>query len=259
MVDRNLSCSALTLRVRASGESNREAWFLSAEEGLIRATVFGGPKSRLRSRVAPYHQGVLYLYQDPVRESRKVQDFDVQSYRTGIRELYERLQTASALAETILSSHGGGGNWQGALELGSSVLDALERAEKEACTALGVYFMWHWAQILGLRPDISVCGGCSAPSGSLKDRRAPLWYSLQRETLYCEGCRQKLRSITDSTQWLPLDQGALTWLLDIEGQEAQALLQGPSPPLPSLERARGLASAVLALSLGKRLPSWEGI
>ena len=108
---RNYSCRALTLRVRETGESNRDAWFLTATEGIMRATVFGGPKSRLRSRVAPFHEGTLWVYRDPVRDSRKAEDFDVQHYRQGLRELYERAMAANAVAETILSSHGGGGNW----------------------------------------------------------------------------------------------------------------------------------------------------
>jgi len=150
---RSFTYSALTLRVRPSGESNREAWFLTAEEGLIRATVFGGPKSRLRSHVAPFHEGTLWVYHDPVRDSRKVSDFDVQSWRPGLRELWERAMTADAVAETILASHGGGGAWSEAAKLAGSVLDALDGADAAACSRIGVYFLWHWAWILGLRPD----------------------------------------------------------------------------------------------------------
>jgi DNA repair protein RecO (recombination protein O) len=54
---RNHTYTALILRVRPSGESHREVWFLSAEEGILRATVFGGPKSRLRSQAAPFTRG----------------------------------------------------------------------------------------------------------------------------------------------------------------------------------------------------------
>ncbi|MDR1286997.1 MAG: recombination protein O N-terminal domain-containing protein, partial [Treponema sp.] len=112
---RSFIYSALVLRVRSSGESNREAFFLTAEEGLVRATVFGGPKSKLRAHVAPFHRGTLWVYHDPVRDSRKVSDFDVQLWRPGIRESYERTMAASSLAETILAAYGGGGGWSGGL------------------------------------------------------------------------------------------------------------------------------------------------
>ena len=152
---RNFTYQALTLRLKPSGESNREAWFLTAEDGILKATVFGGPKSRLRSHVAPFHEGTLIIYHDPVRDSRKVSDFDVQSWRPGLRELWERAMAADAVAETILYSQGGGGNWSGALKLSGEVLDALSEADAASCQAIALYFFWHWAHILGVRPDPS--------------------------------------------------------------------------------------------------------
>ncbi|MDR2484736.1 MAG: recombination protein O N-terminal domain-containing protein, partial [Treponema sp.] len=52
---RSFTYSALVLRVRPVGESNREAWFLTPEEGVLKAAVFGGPKSKLRAHIAPFH------------------------------------------------------------------------------------------------------------------------------------------------------------------------------------------------------------
>jgi DNA repair protein RecO (recombination protein O) len=150
---RTFTCTALVLRTRPSGESNREAWFLTAEEGIIRATVFGGPKSRLRAHVAPFHSGPLWFYHDPVRDSRKVTDFDVQSWRPGIREQYDRTMAADALAETILASHGGGGNWETAFTLAGGTLDALETADDRQCLPALLHFFWNWLDILGLRPE----------------------------------------------------------------------------------------------------------
>ena len=155
-MSRNLTYSAITLRVKTSGESNREAWFLTAEEGIIKATIFGGPKSRLRALAAPFHEGKLWVYHDPVRDSRKVSDFDVHSFRSGIRELYERVMTANAVAETVLAFHGGGGSWPEVSKLTSDVLDALEKSDPAAAARVGLYFLWHWAGILGLRHELSV-------------------------------------------------------------------------------------------------------
>ena len=152
---RLLACSALVLRVRPSGEANREAWMLTAEEGLVRATVFGGPKSRLRAHVAPYHRGKLWLYLDPVRDSRKITDFDVQSWKPGIRESYERAAAAAAMAETILAAYGGGGSWGEAFALADASLEALETADAGACERFFIYFLWKWAELLGIRPDLN--------------------------------------------------------------------------------------------------------
>ncbi|GHU60877.1 hypothetical protein FACS189445_1610 [Spirochaetia bacterium] len=147
--------SALILRVRPSGESNREAWMLTHEEGILRATVFGGPRSRLRAHVEPYHGGKVWIYRDPVRDSRKITDFDVLSWKPGIRECYERSAAAAAIAETILAGYGGGGSWEYAFNLAEASFGALETADEPCCARIFIHFLWHWAEILGIRPDLN--------------------------------------------------------------------------------------------------------
>ncbi|MCL2319442.1 MAG: recombination protein O N-terminal domain-containing protein [Treponema sp.] len=255
-MSRSFTYSALTLRLKSSGESNREAWFLTAEEGVIKATVFGGPKSKLRALVAPFHGGTLWIYHDPVRDSRKVSDFDVQSFRIGIRELWERTMTADAVAETILASHGGGGSWKGAAALAANVLDALDSADAGACSRLGIYFLWHWAEVLGIRPDLSACSSCAGEAR----RDETLWYSAGKEALLCETCMRSAALAGASAANSPIraGPGARLWLTRIESLPPSALAR-VSADTPSLEQARALSKAIIAGALGKTLPTWEGI
>jgi DNA repair protein RecO (recombination protein O) len=176
-VMRLFTYSALVLRARPSGESNREAWVLTAEEGVLRATVFGGPKSKLRAHVEPYHRGRLWIYRDPVRDSRKITDFDVQSWKPGIRESYGRSAAAAAIAETILAGYGGGGSWEEAFVLADASLDALEEADEGACERAFIYFMWNWAEILGIRPDLAETENKGAAPGP----GARLWLAAAGE------------------------------------------------------------------------------
>ena len=254
-MSRSFTYHALALRVKqsasglfGSGESNREAWFLTAEEGILKATVFGGPKSRLRSQVASFHEGKLMIYHDPVRDSRKVSDFDVESWRPGIRELWERAMAADAVAETILASQGGGGNWQEAIKLAGAVLDALNGAAAEPCSRIGVYFLWHWAQILGIRPDLSACSSCACEV----KKEGILWYSTRKEALICENCAD------DRDSRLRLDPGGRLWLMEIEALKASEL-QTLEPGVHGMESAKELSKAVLAAALGKKPGTWEGI
>ena len=233
---RSFTYSALTLRVKASGESNREAWFLTTEEGVIRATVFGGPKSKLRSHVAPFHEGKLWIYHDPVRDTRKASDFDVFNYRTGIRELYERSMAASAVSETILCSDGGGGNWQEAARLAGSVLDALAAAGKDDCPEIAVYFFWHWAGILGVRPDISADISFDISAG-------------------VSGSAGRIAHNEDFP--FRLDQGTRRWLMEIQSAEAASLQAHADPEC--LEQAKNFTKAILSGALGRRLPTWDEI
>jgi hypothetical protein len=60
---------------------------------------------------------------------------------------------ADALAETVLHSHGGGGNWEAAFALTGGTLDALAEAEDRQCLPILLHFFWNWLDTLGLRPE----------------------------------------------------------------------------------------------------------
>ncbi|MDR2864367.1 MAG: recombination protein O N-terminal domain-containing protein [Spirochaetaceae bacterium] len=173
-MNRFITNKALVLRVRNQGESNREAFFLNAEMGIIRAVVYGGPKSRLRSYVSPFHSGILYLYHDPVRDSYKVSDFDVIKWRPGIRENYERTVIAGAIAETILAGDGGGSNCQDAARLAGLSYDALENAGIEHAERILIHFLWNWTDILGARPEFEDEASCI----SIKNPGALHWLKV---------------------------------------------------------------------------------
>jgi DNA repair protein RecO (recombination protein O) len=213
--------SALILRVRPSGASNREAWMLTPEEGILRATVFGGPKSKLRAHVEPYHGGALWIYRDPVRDSRKITDFDVQSWKPGIRERYERSTAAAAIAETILAAYGGGGPWDHAFTLANAALGALETADDPCCVRIFIHFLWHWAEILGIRPDLD-----------------------------------ELSSFETGDDATPLGPGARRWLQTARdlapSQMGRYTLDGVS-----VRQARAFVTGIVGGALGKWLRTWD--
>jgi DNA repair protein RecO (recombination protein O) len=243
---RNFISRALVLKTASFGESNREAWFLSADEGILRAVVYGGPKSRLRSHVSPFHSGTLYYYLDPVRDSRRVNDFDVGSWRPGLRELYGRIMAAAAAADTILASHGGGGNWEGALSLAETSLDALAEADEGAAGRLFTQFLWNWAGFLGLRPDLERADGegrpCEAPPDEL------LWFDR------LEG--EFRRDAGAGDRFLPLNAGARRWLLAAQEREPARFGRVTADGV-SQAQARAAAAALMAGILGRELPSWN--
>ena len=246
-MNRNVSHSALILRSRPSGEANRDVWLLTAETGLLRATVFGGPKSRLRSYASPFHSGQAWVYHDPSKDSRKLSDFDVRSWRPGLRELYERAMAADAVAETVLASHGGGGNWGRALSLAEAALDALTLADSETCSRIVLCFLWQWADFLGLRPEFDCCSLCGkpVPPGAL------IKFSPREGGVVCAACRNE-------GQGGYVDAGSVCrrWLETVR----------PLPPAEitrytldenSFREAKSLTTAILAEALGRRLASWE--
>jgi DNA repair protein RecO (recombination protein O) len=265
-MSRLFTYTGLILRARPTGESNREICFLSVEEGLLQATVFGGPKSKLRAHAAPYHQGTLWIYRDPVRDSRKLTDFDVLSWRPGLRERYERSAAAAAMAETILACHGGGGNWEAAVNLVSASMDALENADEGCCKRILIRFLWNWGDILGLRPDLNHCGACACepPENGL------LWYDGFEGSLLCSSCagispagasiveaKYPLESInTETPGLLPLGSGGRRWLAATQNLEP-GLLARYTLDSAAQRQVWTLVTAILAAALGKRLGAWD--
>jgi DNA repair protein RecO (recombination protein O) len=253
-MSRSFTYQALVLKTHSSGESNRDAWFLTAEEGLIRATVFGGPKSKLRAHVSPFNRGTLWIYHDPVRDSRKVSDFDVQSWRPGLRELYERTMAADAMADTILASHGGGGSWEEALSLADSGLDALESADEALCVRIFIHFLWNWANILGLRPELDRCGSCACEAGP----DGLLWYDQHEGNFLCSSCAGiSANGANDVNRGLlPLNAGGRRWLAAVEDFDP-AQLGRYSLDAVSLGQTRAVVTAIMAEILGKHLTTWN--
>jgi DNA repair protein RecO (recombination protein O) len=241
-MSRNLSYNALILRSRPSGESNREVWLLSREAGLLRVTVFGGPKSKLRSYASPFHSGRALVYHDPVKNTFKLSDFDVDSWRPGLREMYERAVSADAVAETILASHGGGGNWGRALSLAQAALDALEAAGEETCARVVLWFLWQWTDFLGLRPEFDKCSLCGNPASNR--------YSIREGGMVCGSCSEGLPGFMEASP------GCRHWLETTRPLNPEQLSRYTLDK-KSFREAKSLATAILAEAIGRRLESWE--
>jgi len=214
---------------------------LTAEEGIIKATVFGGPKSKLRAFASPYNSGQIWLYRDKAKEYAKLSDIDVQSWRPGLREMYDRTMAAAAIAQTILSSHGGGGEWNTALYLAAETLDALGSANEDMCRRLLIHFLWRWAGFLGIQPSLEYCSNCR--------QEGDLWYSEKEGALLCANCNLQ-------SAMIKLNGGSRKWL-SVTGEVEPSALHRYSMDGKSYDEAKALVTAVLAQALGKRLESWE--
>ena len=216
-MQRSTSSPALVLRVRSSGESNREAVFLSAEEGILSATLFGGPKSKLRSHVSPFNSGILWIYRDPAKDFRKVSDFDVQSWRPGLRELYERSNTASLIAGAILAGHGSGGAFSRAFSLANASLDALEKADETCCECILIHFMWNWAELLGNRgAGMQYCSSCTCEFNNDE----VLWF-IPGEGFLCKKCAT--HELPKTKEPLSISPASRRWLCAAENKPPSEL------------------------------------
>jgi DNA repair protein RecO (recombination protein O) len=230
--------------VRPIGESNREAFFLTAENGIVRATIFGGPKSKLRSCISPFHQGTLWVYHDTVKDFMKVTDFDVKQWRLGLRELYERSMAAAALVDTVTASHAGGGNWAAALERAGRTLDALDSADEPMVQRVFYHFLWNWIDLIGEKPSLRGCSLCDSSFGG-----GAVLYAPVEGAFLCPSCGE-------GRQGILLGIGARKWLAAVENLPPAALNRW-SLDTGSLAQVRSVTVALMAGLLGRRLESWN--
>jgi DNA repair protein RecO (recombination protein O) len=206
--------------------------------------------------VAPFHQGRLWLYHDPVRDSRKVTDFDVEDWRPGIRERYERAMAADAAAETILVSQGGGGAWDHAFNLCSRTLSALEGAGETQCLRVFLRFLWDWVDILGLRPELR-CASCGRDftGDGTPDAGERVWYSPREGGFFCAACG------AGAEECFPLGSGARRWLAGAKNSDGPfpetSGAEGPPPEEAVLKELRAVLTGMMAHALGRRLGTWD--
>lgn len=153
-----MNSSALVLSVRSFGEGHREASLLLPSKQssvLLRASVFGGAKSKLKGLVIPYHSGTVWFYSNPVKNSNKITDFEVKNYRSGLRENLTRLWAAAFAAE-IAEKLQGNVDWL----LMNAFLNGLEVSSDEECRKAVLRFIWRNLEYSGLTPELFCCTRC---------------------------------------------------------------------------------------------------
>lgn len=174
-MNRNVSKEALVLSVKETAQDNRSVRLLT-KEGMEWATLFGGPKSKLRGAVSPWNRGVAYIYKNEEKQSAKITDFDVKKYHPTFRESLFKSFAASLAGEIVLKSSAAGSPEQCYVLL-NGFLDGMDLlGEDEARLGL-LRFLWRYLDLLGVRPQTQFCSRCQkdffSGSAALGDGPAP--------------------------------------------------------------------------------------
>lgn len=189
---RNITTKATILSVQQSGENNRTVTLLTPDEGIVYATLFGGPKSRLRSFVSPFNSGTIWLYRDETKNSCKITDFDPSvchiSFNTSLFKTY----AASLGAEIIIKSKAAGSAAQ-TFYFFNGFLDGMELSEENECRLGLIRFIWRYMDLLGVRPDTRNCCQCgkSFMSGKFSENTLNCFgtYSERDNGFVCQDCQ----------------------------------------------------------------------
>lgn len=180
-MERNSKIQALVLHVKQIGENNRLVTFLSVEKGVFTAVLYGGPKSKLRSLVSPYHFGNLWIYTDKVKNSTKITDFEVIKYHSEIRENLYKNWCASFCAELVIKTEASGEN-EKCFRLANAFLDGISISSEDECRIAILRFIWRYLDLMGLQPECKCCVHCEEGL----DKSA--FYSSLDDGFICEDC-----------------------------------------------------------------------
>lgn len=189
---------ATVISIKPSGENNYSVTFLTQKEGILYATLYGGPKSKLKSLVSPWNSGTAY-FSITNNHSYKISDFDVKTYHLSFRESLLKFWQASLAAEIIIKTKCGGSP-EKCWALVNGFLDGLDFcSEDEQCTAGLLRFLWRYLNLLGLQLDTEFCCNCGEKLTSYG------FYNSSENGFSCQVCNQNKTSLL-------LDQKGLIYL-----------------------------------------------
>jgi DNA repair protein RecO (recombination protein O) len=241
---RSSTFPAVILRSREYGESNRLITLFSADQGILDALLYGGPKSKLKSLAAPYHSGRAWIYYDPVRDSRKLSDFDPESTYPGIRSRLRPSLHAALWAEILIRSRAGGSDFEHSFLLMVNCLKALDALPEDDAPYATFVFLWEYAGLLGLRPDPRACASCAGLIAS----DGVEYYSIHDGAFLCGDCR----SDEDAQgAFIAVPPGVARYL------ERIALINGTEAMRLRLDEKGRLACQRLVFALARRIAEGE--
>lgn len=211
---RNFQTPGIILKNNRFGEIHKGVVFLSPEQGLVDAVAYGAfsPKGKLRSVTNPLCAGILFLYRDPVKDTRKITDMDCREFFEGIRASVAKFFTASVWLETVLRTFGG--DARETYDLLLRCLRLLDGGTEEEAPRLLALFLWRHLEGSGTAPDLRDCGRC----GRTRKDRDVFHYLRGNPGFLCSECAHSSGALESS---VPLSPGALAFLGHASSRELE--------------------------------------
>ncbi|WP_407425419.1 DNA repair protein RecO [Treponema sp.] len=189
---RNFSTPSLILSVTVSGENNRRVTVFSPDEGIFTATLYGGPKSKMRSLVSPMNSGILYYYRDEVKNQTKITDFDVKNYHLSFRENLFKTYAASFVTEILIKTKCAGSSSE-CWKIVNGFLDGMELCDENESRLGLIRFLWRYLSLSGCRPQTKICCVCGESLHSEKLNSSSISekyiYSPFENAFICPSCQ----------------------------------------------------------------------
>ncbi|MBO4321329.1 MAG: DNA repair protein RecO [Treponema sp.] len=211
MGERNKTTNAVILNLSRQGENNWTVTLLSPDCGIFYATLYGGPKSKLRSLVQKFNIGQLFYYDDSQRNLRKISDFDVAAYHPTFSTDIYKIWAANLGAELVIKTKAAG-DWENTYTLLCAFLNGIDACDEKGARLGTIRFLWRYLKLLGIQPDTSYCVSCSSPLSESH-------YFPAMNGFLCTDCISSYtQSKENMNQALPISKNAIGYLTAINEQ-----------------------------------------
>ena len=151
-MNRSYYTNAIILNLKPTGENNNTVTILTPDKGVIYATLYGGPKSKLRSIVAQWHSGKIWLYDNPEKKQTKISDMDVTNYHQTFGQNLFKMYAASLAAEIAIKTRCAGSSEQ-CFTLINGFFDGMELCDEEQSRLGLIRFLWRYLALMGVQPE----------------------------------------------------------------------------------------------------------
>ena len=195
-MQRSYYTKAIVLNLKPTGENNNSVTLITPDKGIIYATLYGGPKSKLRSLVALWHSGKIWLYENPEKKQTKISDMEVTNYHTSFGQNLFKQYAASLAAELAIKTRCAGSP-EHCFTLIQGFMDGMELCDEEQSRLGLIRFLWRFLELMGTRPDTSEAQAFAT--------RAISYYNVIDNCFTWERDEQ-------STHFIPVKNQAVTYL-----------------------------------------------
>ncbi len=151
-MNRSYFTNTIILNLKPAGENNSTVTLLTPDKGVIYATLYGGPKSKLRSQVALWHSGKIWLYENPEKKQTKISDMEVTDYHTTFGQNLFKQYAASLAAELAIKTRCAGSP-EHCFTLVKGFMDGMELCDEEQSRLGLIRFLWRYLELMGVRPE----------------------------------------------------------------------------------------------------------
>lgn len=211
-MNRSSCTQALVLNLKPLGENNSSVTLLTPEHGILYATLYGGPKSKMRSLVAQWNCGNIWLYDNQEKNQIKISDFEVKNYHQSFGQNLFKMYAASLAAEIAIKTRCAGSNEQ-CYKLVNGFLDGMELCDENQSRLGLLRFLWRYLELLGIQPESHSCSGCG--KSFLDSQFAPnsiSYYNSIDNSFICSECHEGFSHPEGSSLLMQIQTSAVQYL-----------------------------------------------